>query len=486
MDLSHVYQRTVDPDGTDSLARLARWVTPGSTILELGPATGYFTRYLTETLGCTVDCIEYSEEMAAHARPMARTMLVGDLDRLDLASTFEASSYDFVIAADVLEHLRNPWRVMELSRPLLKPGCRFLISIPNVGHAALIAELIAGRFDYRDEGLLDRTHLKLFTRKSVLEMLQRSGYRLRDLERVEWMPDQTEFQRDIEACPPRLRDYLLAHPDSLTYQFIVNAEPGEMTDTEVERLLATAQGPTDPYFIAKVYWGGPEEPLNETRCHRQPVEIRAERNLIRFELSVDQALATLRFDPADRPGYLDVYRIGILEVDATDKVVRSIISINTPVELRDRCRWVDLIGDDESGHRLTATSNDPQIWLEPTAPWRPAAGNRLRFEAELSWPRSADYLVAARQYETALANLKGEHESTLLRLASAENSISELQAGLSASEQRGRELSDEVQRLMEFEGRCRQAESTLNEIYGSRAWKLITRLRQIKQSILRK
>lgn len=487
MDLAHVYQRTVDPNGTDSLARLARWITPGSTILELGPATGYFTRYLTETLGCTVDCVEYSEEMAANARPMSRTMIVGDLDQLDLGPLFEPSSYDYVITADVLEHLRNPWRVMEKCRPLLKAGGRFLISIPNVGHAALIAELISGRFDYREEGLLDRTHLRLFTRKSVLEMLQRCGYRLRDLDRVEWMPEQTEFQRDIEACPPKLRDYLLAHPDSLTYQFIVDAEPGEMTDADIEQWLAAAQGPSDPYFIAKVYWGGPDEALDESRCHRQPVHIREERNLIRFDLPVDQPLATVRFDPVDRPGYLDVYRISVSEVDATGDVVNSLVNIESPTALRENSRWVDLIGgDDESGPRLTSVSNDPQIWLEPSEPWRPASGNRLRFEAELSWPRSADYLVAARQYEASYVALKHELDAFKVHEAELERILAETRAKLQSSEQHGEELTEEIQRLSDYERRCRQAESMLNEIHGSRAWKLITRLRRLKQAILRK
>ena len=487
MDLAHVYQRTVDPNGTDSLARLARWITPGSTILELGPATGYFTRYLTDTLGCTVDCVEYSEEMAAHARPMARKMIVGDLDRLELGALFEHSSYDYVITADVLEHLRNPWRVMEMCRPLLKAGGRFLISIPNVGHAALIAELISGRFDYRDEGLLDRTHLRLFTRKSVLEMLQRCGYRLRDLDRVEWMPEQTEFQRDIEACPPKLRDYLLAHPDSLTYQFIVDAEPGEMNDADIEQWLAAAQGPSDPYFIAKVYWGGPDEALDESRCHRQPVQIREARNLVRFDLPIDQALATVRFDPVDRPGYLDVYRINVSEIDNAGEVVKSLVNIESSTALRENSRWVDLIGgDNESGSRLTSVSNDPQIWLEPNEPWRPTPGNRLRFEAELSWPRSADYLIAAQQYEASFHQLKCERDASKVHEAELERELAETRSKLQSSEQRSAELANDVQRLSDYESRCQQAESKLNEIHGSRAWKLITKLRRMKQLILRK
>ena len=487
MDLTHVYNRSVDPEGTDSLAKLSRLVRRGSTVLELGPATGYFTRFLTESLNCQVDCVEYSAEMAEHTRPVAREIWVGDLDELELGARIDPSTYDFVIAADVLEHLKNPWRVMDMCRPLLKPDGRFLISVPNVGHAALVAELLSGRFEYRDEGLLDRTHLRLFTRKSVLDMLQQSGYRPRSIDRVEWMAERTEFNRVLENCPPRLRDYLLAHPDSLTYQFIVDSEIGSLDDRAKRQLLENCHGPKDPYFVAKVYWGGPNELLDESRCHRQAVEIDKDKNIIQFDLPVGQSISQLRFDPADRSGYLDLFQIEILEVDQSGGLARPLISMNDPAAIRRGCRFVDLIFDESSNGPLhLSATDDPQVWLEPSAPIEPRTGCALRFKAEISWPKSADYLAVDEIVKSTTQQLMIEKRESRDLIDRLQCDLSVLKNELTGYTKRCDELELKASRLAEIEPQFEQTQATLSDIYRSRAWKCVTALRRIKRLIFRR
>jgi 2-polyprenyl-3-methyl-5-hydroxy-6-metoxy-1,4-benzoquinol methylase len=73
---------------------------------------------------------------------------------------------DVIICGDVLEHLIDPWRVLTWLAELAAPGCQVLASVPNVGHWTVIRDLLAGRWEYQDEGLLDRTHLRFFTRQS--------------------------------------------------------------------------------------------------------------------------------------------------------------------------------------------------------------------------------------------------------------------------------------------------------------------------------
>ena len=73
------YRRVFDAGGADSLAKLARWVRPGSSVLELGAATGYFTEHL-HAQGCTVDIVEVDAAAAAEAGRFARRMVVADLD----------------------------------------------------------------------------------------------------------------------------------------------------------------------------------------------------------------------------------------------------------------------------------------------------------------------------------------------------------------------------------------------------------------------
>jgi 2-polyprenyl-3-methyl-5-hydroxy-6-metoxy-1,4-benzoquinol methylase len=83
-----------------------------------------------------------------------------DLDQVDLRDIFVGEQYDCIVCADVLEHLKSPERVLEQCRHLLKPGGRLLTSVPNAAYCGLLAELLLGEFRYRDEGLLDRTHLR--------------------------------------------------------------------------------------------------------------------------------------------------------------------------------------------------------------------------------------------------------------------------------------------------------------------------------------
>jgi SAM-dependent methyltransferase len=85
-------------------------------------------------------------------------------------------SLDLILFLDVLEHLTNPWQTLRDIDCLLKPGGRFIISVPNIrNYHILSALLFKGRFDYTDDGILDRTHLRFFTLASAKKLAEASG-----------------------------------------------------------------------------------------------------------------------------------------------------------------------------------------------------------------------------------------------------------------------------------------------------------------------
>ena len=86
--------------------------------------------------------------------------------------------------ADVLEHLENPWTALRTWCARVDPGTWVVISLPNVGHCSIIADLMAGRWRYQKEGLLDRTHLRFFTWESTQELLEHAGLRIHRMNRV--------------------------------------------------------------------------------------------------------------------------------------------------------------------------------------------------------------------------------------------------------------------------------------------------------------
>jgi 2-polyprenyl-3-methyl-5-hydroxy-6-metoxy-1,4-benzoquinol methylase len=148
--------------------------------VDVGCATGYLAAELVAR-GCTVVGVEFDPVAAQQARAVCREVVVGDLEseavRAEVQrAVADAGGVDAVICADVLEHLRDPWAVLAWLRTLLDPGGCAIVSVPNIAHWTARRGLLRGRFDYTDFGLLDRTHLRFFTRASATELARRAGF----------------------------------------------------------------------------------------------------------------------------------------------------------------------------------------------------------------------------------------------------------------------------------------------------------------------
>jgi len=94
-----------------------------------------------------------------------------------------AAGFDKILLLDVLEHLPRPELLLDACRGLLAPGGEALISVPNVANITVRLALLAGRFEYASRGILDRTHLRFYTRRSFRRFLEDNGYRAERL----WM-----------------------------------------------------------------------------------------------------------------------------------------------------------------------------------------------------------------------------------------------------------------------------------------------------------
>jgi 2-polyprenyl-3-methyl-5-hydroxy-6-metoxy-1,4-benzoquinol methylase len=172
---------------------IAHWVPAGARVLEVGPGDGVVGAWLAANKGCHVVGVEYVPQAAAAAAPFFDHMITGSIEDPQVqAETRTLAPYDAIIFADVLEHLVDPWGVLAAMRPLLTPGGRVLLSVPNIAHWTARAHLLLGRFDYTDGYLMDRTHLRWFTRKSARAMAATSGYRIIE-ERTVFKPHFARF-----------------------------------------------------------------------------------------------------------------------------------------------------------------------------------------------------------------------------------------------------------------------------------------------------
>jgi SAM-dependent methyltransferase len=220
------YNREITPQSADPLAYFAARIPEGATVLDLGCGPGVLGRAVRATKDVTFDGVEGDSEAARVARQQYRRIIEADLQNSRLWELVEGRRYDYIVLADVLEHLEAPGLVVRQLPRLLLPGGRVLISIPNVGYAGVLASLFTGSFDYDECGILDYTHLRFFTRRSLHRFLHLNGMRVMAEQNVEKPLLESRFKpADLESLDPVVRAAMLSRPDAMVCQFLVEAEP---------------------------------------------------------------------------------------------------------------------------------------------------------------------------------------------------------------------------------------------------------------------
>ena len=155
--------------------------TPLGEVLDVGCGAGETLHAVRTRLGCrrTVG-LELSPRAAELAARRLDQVVQGDAETDPLP--FPPAAFDVILCLDVLEHLRDPWAAVRRLASHLRPGGVLVASIPNARHYRLVAPLVfRGRWNYADEGILDRTHLRFFVRDTAVALLAGAGL---DVERV--------------------------------------------------------------------------------------------------------------------------------------------------------------------------------------------------------------------------------------------------------------------------------------------------------------
>jgi len=193
-------------------------------ILDVGTSDGYLGWRLRE-LGHSVVGIERDPASAANARIHYEAFHVHDIEDFDFPYRAE---FDYILYADILEHLRDPIEVLRRSLPALKESGKIIVSVPNVANFVIRLSLLLGRFDYADRGILDRTHLRFFTLASLKELLSEASCRI-----LEVVPAPLPVQLVLPVtemkvfAPLHELHYMLVRSwkTMLAYQFVVKAAP---------------------------------------------------------------------------------------------------------------------------------------------------------------------------------------------------------------------------------------------------------------------
>jgi 2-polyprenyl-3-methyl-5-hydroxy-6-metoxy-1,4-benzoquinol methylase len=166
------YRRNRRAYGTHEV--LLRQVPAASSVLDIGCSTGYVGDAL-RARNCRVWGVDRDAAAAAKAKASYEEVYVLDLDECD-GLPWPEISFDVVLCADVIEHLRDPARALRLVRRYVSPRGRLVLSVPNVAHVSVRLPLLVGRFEYRRSGILDETHLRLFTFRTARTLVESSGF----------------------------------------------------------------------------------------------------------------------------------------------------------------------------------------------------------------------------------------------------------------------------------------------------------------------
>ena len=225
-------ETAVDESANSCWSKQATLVGQGKSVIDFGCAGGYFAKMLAKN-DCQVTGVEMNPDAAKVAEKYCKEVLVLDLDTVSIEEAFQGKQYDVAVFGDVLEHLRDPWRLLRETHKVLRPGGYVVASIPNIAHGAVRLSLLQGSFNYSDVGILDNTHLRFFTRATVESLFEETGYAIDAIDRTKAgiYEETTAFPRiRREDIKPSIRTAVETDLEATTVQFIVRAVPTDWKD----------------------------------------------------------------------------------------------------------------------------------------------------------------------------------------------------------------------------------------------------------------
>lgn len=226
--MSKIYGRSCDLGEYTGHQIIIDQIKPNSTVLEFGCGAGATTSYLKNKLNCNMRIVEYVPEAFEIAKEHAVDGYCGDADTLEWYEQFKDVKFDTIIFCDVLEHLRRPAEALKCCKELLKDDGKILTCIPNTCNGALLAEMYGDNFHYSPFGLLDDTHVHLFSYNSTCRMVADLGLEIILYDLICKPLEETEFRIYPNILPKGVMETIRNKPMANVYQFMFTfAKPNQ-------------------------------------------------------------------------------------------------------------------------------------------------------------------------------------------------------------------------------------------------------------------
>ena len=361
--------------------KIMQKIAPGSTVLEFGCAEGRMTHYMQEKLGCKVYIVEMDEDAYKTAASYAQAGVCTDADLLIWRDEFAGVIFDYILFADVLEHLRNPEKVLKCAGELLKEEGSVLVSIPNICHGDVLCNLYQNHFRYTELGLLDNTHIRFWGADDFVQFAAGAGFQAKELDGVSVSLGKTEQNPDLRSLPIDLEAMLWNRPYGDVYQFLFELKKTEQAGGVTEDFTSKIS----QVRPAKVYWDTGNG-FNEQETRTVEPYITLDQRYIYTLDGIPEHCRALRLDPLEGQG---VYLQGVSAAGDCGRLVAE--AANGVV----------------TGNGLLFTNTDPQVLVCLSTPCR-----RVKIEVRnmllICSQQVREFLQSA--YDTCTALIEKNHD----------------------------------------------------------------------------
>lgn len=346
------YNFDLDLDSKNTMSVMNSWIKENSCVLEFGPANGRLTKYLTCEKHCQVTIVEIDEIAGKEAAQYAECAYIGPVDGdINHLCWFNTDKrYDYIVFADVLEHLSDPREILLKCKELLTDNGEILVSIPNIAHNSILIDLYNDKFDYDDVGLLDKTHIHFFTYHSFANMIYNIGLFITKQESIFSNVGWNEIHNSYTDVPYGMERELRKRKSGSIYQYLFslsNQEPS--VQPTYENIEIFPEQADEPKEICCYYWENMLQPNDFKRLFE--IYTCAQSKICRFMINAN--VARLRLDPIKNSALILLHYIHIKYADGSEKdnVIANHNAKNVIDNLyyfSDKDPWFELIAENEN------------------------------------------------------------------------------------------------------------------------------------------